>query len=55
VGYASSSERLVRFGLGGQETVSGIEVRWPGGKTQEVSGVKADRVVDIEEGGEPRR
>jgi len=55
IGYASSSEPLVRFGLGAQTTVSRIEVRWPGGKTQEVSGQKADRVIDIEEAGGPRR
>ena len=31
VGYASSSEPLVRFGLGANGRVSRIEVRWPGG------------------------
>jgi len=49
VGYASSSERLVRFGLGAQVEVNRIQVRWPGGRTQEVTKVQADRVIEIEE------
>ena len=49
VGYASSSEPLVRFGLGPQDTVSRIEVRWPGGGAQELLHVKADRILDVEQ------
>lgn len=49
VGYASSSEPLVRFGLGSQNSAQLVEVRWPGGKKQVVHNVAADRVVDIEE------
>ncbi|HXB74287.1 MAG TPA: CRTAC1 family protein [Candidatus Acidoferrales bacterium] len=49
VGYASSSEPLVRFGLGTYGEAKTVEVRWPSGETQVVSGVKGDRVVEIEE------
>jgi hypothetical protein len=49
VGYASSSEPLVRFGLGSNRRVEKIEVRWPGGFKQELADVAADRVVDIVE------
>jgi hypothetical protein len=49
VGYASSSEPLVRFGLGSQSSAQSVEVRWPGGKTQVVQDVAADRVVEIQE------
>ncbi|MDQ2899637.1 MAG: CRTAC1 family protein [Acidobacteriota bacterium] len=49
VGYASSSERLVRFGLGDQDRAKTIEVRWPGGRTQILEDVPADRVLDIRE------
>jgi len=42
VGYASSSEPLVRFGLGKDQTVKSIEV----GK-QVLSNVKADRIVEV--------
>jgi hypothetical protein len=49
VGYASSSEPLVRFGLGSQTEAKTVEVRWPGGKVQVLRGVKADRIVEIAE------
>jgi hypothetical protein len=51
VGYASSSEPLVRFGLGQNAEARKIEVLWPGGATQELTGVQADRIVAIEEPG----
>jgi hypothetical protein len=49
VGYASSSEPLVRFGLGSQSSVQLVEIRWPGGKKQQVRDVAADRVIEIQE------
>ena len=49
VGYASSSEPLVRFGLGGQSSAKQIEIRWPGGQTQELHEVAADRVLNVRE------
>jgi hypothetical protein len=49
VGYASSSEPLVRFGLGSQTEAGTIRVRWPAGGTQEMANVRGDRIVDIEE------
>jgi hypothetical protein len=51
VGYASSSEPLVRFGLGPHAEASRIHVRWPSGRTQDLVNVAADRVVPIEETG----
>jgi hypothetical protein len=47
VGYASSSEPLVRFGLGPYDSVKEIEIRWPGGAAQRLENVKADRVVTV--------
>jgi enediyne biosynthesis protein E4 len=55
VGFASSSEPLVRFGLGPHAGVKQIEVRWPGRGVQSIDGVKGDRVVEIEEAEEPRK
>ncbi|HVV46865.1 MAG TPA: CRTAC1 family protein [Bryobacteraceae bacterium] len=49
VGYASSSEPLVRFGLGPENSAQLVEVRWPGGKKQVIHNITADRVIDIEE------
>ncbi len=49
VGYACSSEALVRFGLGANREAEQVEVRWPGGTIQEARRVAADRVVEIVE------
>ena len=49
VGYASSSEPLVRFGLGPHAGVKQVEVRWPGGGSQKLTGVTGDRIIEIEE------
>lgn len=49
VGYASSSEPLVRFGLGSLVRAAKIEIRWPGGRTQALTDVKADRVIEVDE------
>jgi hypothetical protein len=49
VGYASSSEALVRFGLGASRTAEWVEIRWPGGRVQRLANVAGDRVVDVVE------
>jgi hypothetical protein len=47
VGYASSSEPLVRFGLGRNDSASRIEIRWPGGQVQVLKDVKANQVIAV--------
>jgi hypothetical protein len=49
VGYASSSEPLVRFGLGKQTRIRELRVTWPGGKVQVVPNVAADRITEVTE------
>ncbi len=49
VGYASSSEPLVRFGLGKESVAKLIEIRWPSGQVQELHEVAGDRVVNVRE------
>lgn len=46
VGYAGSSEPLVRFGLGDSARVEKLEIRWPGGGTQVLRDMGADRILD---------
>jgi enediyne biosynthesis protein E4 len=53
VGYASSSEGLVRFGLGSSREAEGIEIRWPGGTVQRMANIPADRIVDVVEESKP--
>ncbi len=47
VGYASSSEPLVRFGLGKQAKAREIRITWPGGQVQMVKDVVANRILEI--------
>lgn len=49
VGYASSSEPLVRFGLGTETVAKVIDIRWPSGRMQALKDVKADQIVKITE------
>jgi hypothetical protein len=49
VGYASSSESRVHFGLGTSATAKEIEILWPSGIRQVLRDVTADRVVTIRE------
>lgn len=49
VGYGSSSDRRVHFGLGKTERVDLIEVRWPSGLLQRLRNVPANHVMTIEE------
>jgi enediyne biosynthesis protein E4 len=39
--YCSQSDLVLHFGLGRDETVTAMEVEWPSGKKQRISGVKA--------------
>jgi len=49
VGYASSSEPLIRFGLGRHASAPRVEIRWPSGARQQLNNVKADRIVEAAE------
>lgn len=49
VGYASSSEPLVRFGMGADKIARRIEIRWPSGAVQTLDNVQGDRIVSVRE------
>jgi hypothetical protein len=49
VGYASSSDSRVHFGLGKNEKLKEIEIRWPSGIKQTLKDVPADQILAIEE------
>jgi enediyne biosynthesis protein E4 len=49
VGYASSSEPLVRFGLGPETVAKHIRIRWPCGDVEELNNIRADQVVKVRE------
>ena len=49
VGFISSSDKRVHFGLGAEDSISSIEVRWPSGAVQPIKDVKADQILKVEE------
>ena len=49
VGYASSSDSRVHFGLGPNAKIKNLEIRWPSRIRQVLHDVQADRIVTIEE------
>jgi len=49
VGFMSSSDKRVHFGLGGESQVRSVEIRWPRGTVQKIEGVVADRLMRVEE------
>jgi len=49
VGYASSSDKRVHFGLGTDRRIREIELRWPSGKTQVLKDVAVDQILKVTE------
>lgn len=49
VGYASSSDPRVHFGLGSVGAVKEVVIRWPSGKVQKIANPAVDRYLDIAE------
>jgi hypothetical protein len=49
VGYSSSSDKRVHFGLGDAATINKIELAWPSGIKQTLTNIKSDQVLTITE------
>jgi enediyne biosynthesis protein E4 len=49
VGFMSSSDKRVHFGLGGEKRIAFIEIRWPRGAVQHIADVAADQFLKVEE------
>src|SRR5580698_8715038 len=54
VGYNSSSDKRVYFGLGNVAVIDRIELAWPTGVKQVLINVTADQILTIVETGQPR-
>ena len=48
--YLSASELVLTFGLGQREKADAIEIRWPSGQVDRLSGVAAGATVTVTEG-----
>ncbi|MDR3717971.1 MAG: CRTAC1 family protein [Bryobacteraceae bacterium] len=49
VGFMSSSDKRVHFGLGAEDRAATLELRWPSGRVQTLSNVHADQILKVEE------
>jgi hypothetical protein len=49
VGYASSSDVRVHFGLGQDALVRSLQIRWPSGIRQELRNIPADQILTVVE------
>jgi hypothetical protein len=48
-GYLAQSSRTLHFGLGDRPEIDRVEITWPGGLTQRLDGVTANRINDVVE------
>ena len=49
VGFMSSSDKRLHFGLGQEKEIREIEIRWPGGAVQKLTPTSADQVLKVEQ------
>jgi enediyne biosynthesis protein E4 len=49
VGFLSSSDRRVHFGLASERSAASIEVRWPGGAVQTLRNVPGNQILKVAE------
>jgi hypothetical protein len=49
VGFMSSSDKRVHFGIGSETKIASVEIRWPGGVVQVLKDVKADQILTVDE------
>ena len=49
VGFNSSSDKRMHFGLGNADVVREIELKWPSGTRQVLTNVKTDQVLTVKE------
>ncbi len=48
-GFGASSDPRVHFGLGASDGVESLEIRWPSGTVQTLTGIKADQILTVRE------
>jgi hypothetical protein len=49
VGFMSSSDKRVHFGLGPEKAIWSLEIRWPSGIIQRLKNVRADQILTVRE------
>ncbi len=49
VGFMSSSDKRVHFGLGSETKIESVEIRWPSGIAQQIDHPKVDQILKVDE------
>jgi enediyne biosynthesis protein E4 len=49
IGFMSSSDRRVHFGLGMEEEIRHVQIRWPSGIVQRIDRPASDRILKVRE------
>jgi hypothetical protein len=49
VGFMSSSDKRVHFGLGPEAKIDSVEIRWPSGIQQTLKAVASDQFLTVDE------
>jgi enediyne biosynthesis protein E4 len=49
IGFMSSSDKRVHFGLGAEKTIKSVEILWPSGTIQTLNNVKANQILKVKE------
>ena len=49
VGFMSSSDRRVHFGLGTENKIASVEIKWPSGIVQKLTNINVDQILHIDE------
>ncbi len=49
VGFMSSSDKRVHFGLGREAAIRSLEIRWPSGAVQRLEDVRPDQILQVTE------
>jgi len=49
VGFMSSSDKRVHFGLGAEKAIASVEIRWPSGIVQTIKKPRADQILTVTE------
>lgn len=49
VGYLSQNDPRIHFGLGQNQVIDKIEIKWPSGKVQVLENIKANQILEVKE------
>jgi hypothetical protein len=49
IGFMSSSDRRIHFGLGAETKIARVEIKWPNGTLQRIDAPRVDQILKVDE------